>query len=204
MVQPSPPLRRIPRVRPDVVPKVRKVGLFVDPSPRVFFVRRLERGIVGAVRVVLARQRVLVFRPDLGTVVEVQVFSIRVRSCIDGDRTYMTSGMALCASIMPLYVLVESIVYPSSYSARICGRGISCQLEIMDTRGEENLDSPDSVARRLLVDFSVKSQLFCSQTPLSRVLTFSRTLRPVSVSHGKVPPDMPGSVLISPLILHRI
>jgi hypothetical protein len=103
------------------------VFLFIDPGPGVLFVRRLERGRVGAVRVVLARQRVLVFGPDLGAVVEaefeVEIVSLGVISYIEGDRTYMTSGMALCASIMPLYVLVASIVYPSSYSARICGRG---------------------------------------------------------------------------------
>jgi hypothetical protein len=112
VVQPSPPLRRIPRVRPDVVPKVRKVGLFVDPGARVLFVRRLERGKVGAVRIVLAGQRVLVFGPDLGAVVE--VVSMEPEGDIEGDRTYMTSGMALCASIIPLYVLVERMVYPSS------------------------------------------------------------------------------------------
>lgn len=44
----------------------------------------------------------------------------------------MTSGMALCASIMPLYVFVASIVYPSSYSARICRVEESCQLRIVD------------------------------------------------------------------------
>lgn len=176
VVQPSPPLRRIPRVRPDVVPKVREVRLFVYSGPGILFVRRLERGIIGAVRVVLAGQRVFVFSPDLGAVVEVQVVSIRVRLCIEGDRSYMTSGMALCASIMPLYVLVESIVYPSSYSARICGRGESCQLEVVDTRGEVNKNSPGSVARRLSVDHSVRVQLSFSRTSPPGVLTFSRAL----------------------------
>lgn len=73
VVQPSPPLRRIPRIRPDVVPEVREVGLFVYSGPGVLFVRRLERVKVGAVGVVLARQRVFVFGPDLGTVDQVEV-----------------------------------------------------------------------------------------------------------------------------------
>lgn len=50
----------------------------------------------------------LVFSPDLGTVGGGSLVS----ASLHGGRVwmYMTSGMALCASIMPLYVLVESIV----------------------------------------------------------------------------------------------
>ena len=68
MIQPCPSLRFVARVGPDIVPKVWQVSLFVDVGSRVLFVGRFERGKIGTVRVVLTRQRVLVFGPYLGAV----------------------------------------------------------------------------------------------------------------------------------------
>jgi hypothetical protein len=75
-------------IRVYVVPKVRQVGRRVNRCARILFVCRLEGGEVDAVRVVLACERMTIFRPDLRATSEGSTVSIKDPcGCEGGDRS---------------------------------------------------------------------------------------------------------------------